>query len=94
MTLILLAVSPSVFSWGMLGLRSSSAKEGVFLLSPRRIHPAWLAVVALISTGIGSISEMPNREDHLKATVILPKCMMEFITARARERICLKKQQR
>jgi len=48
-------------------------EEDVFLLSPRRTHPVWLVVVALVSTGIGSISEMLNREGHLKATVILSK---------------------
>jgi len=75
MAMILLAVRPSVFSWGMLGFRSSSAavmlqrlEKGVYLPSPRLTHPARVAVVALASTCLLSISEMPQEGGPLKGT--------------------------
>jgi len=63
MTLILHAMSPSVFICGILGLRSSSLagmlprlENGVLLSIPRRTHTARVAVVALVTTGLVSTS--------------------------------------
>ena len=63
MTLILLAVSSSLFSWNMLGRGSSLAafllprpEKGLFWPSPRWTHPARVAVVALETTDLVSIS--------------------------------------
>jgi len=61
-TLILFAVIPSVFSCSMLGLQSSSAAATLPRLekgvpSPRRTHPAWVAAVALVVTGLVGIQE-------------------------------------
>jgi len=50
MTEILFAVSPSVFSWRMLGRGSSAAWP-----TPCRTHPARVAVVALVVTGLVKI---------------------------------------
>jgi len=72
MTLILLAVSRYVSYCSMLGLLSSLAAEmlpslgrGVFLPNPRRTHPARVAVVALVLTGLVSnthLKKCRNRE--------------------------------
>ena len=63
MTEILLSVSPSVFSWSMLGRGSSSAafllpgpEKGVVCPIPRWTHPARVAVVAPMVTYLVSIS--------------------------------------
>jgi len=62
MTEILFAVSPSVFSWSMLGRGSSSAafllprpEKGVLWPIPCRTHPAREVVVALAVTGLVDI---------------------------------------
>ena len=83
MTLFLLAVSSSVFSWSMPGLGSFSAAgmlppslaKSVFLPSPRRAHLARVAVVALVSTRLASIysRKCRNRQGHLKVPVILSR---------------------
>jgi len=59
----LFSVSPSVFSWSMLGRGLSSAafqlprpEKGVAWLIPRWTHPARVAVVALLMTDLVSIS--------------------------------------
>jgi len=81
MTLILLAVNPSVFSCGMLGLRSSSAaktllclEKGVFLHSLHQAHTARVAVFDLIATGLVSNSRHAATGGPLEGTcpVILP----------------------
>ena len=63
MTETLFAVSPSVFSWSMLGRGSSSAafllprpEKGVVWPTPRWTHPARVAVVALMVTDLVSLS--------------------------------------
>ena len=62
MTEILSAVSPSVFSWSMLGRRSLAAfllprpEKGVWWPAPCRIHPVRVAAVALKLTDLVSIS--------------------------------------
>ena len=62
MTEILYAVSPSVFSWIMLGRRSSAAfllprpEKGVWWPTPCRTHPVRVAAVALKLTGLVNIS--------------------------------------
>jgi len=62
-TEILLSVSPSVFSWSMLGRGSSSAaflllrpENDVVWPIPRWTHSARIAVVALVVTDLVSIS--------------------------------------
>ena len=63
MTEILLSVAPSVFSWIMLGRRSSSAafmllrpEKGVVWTIPRWTHLAWVAVIALMVRDLVSTS--------------------------------------
>jgi len=62
MTQILSAVSPSVFSWSMLGRRSSAAfllprgEKSVWWPTPCRTHPVRVAAVALKLTDFVSIS--------------------------------------
>ena len=63
MTEILFSVSPSVFSWSMLGRGSSSAafllpsrEKGVMCPIPRWTQPARVAVVAVVMTDLVSIS--------------------------------------
>ena len=62
MTEILSAVSPSVFSWRMLGRRSSAAfvlsrpEKGVWWPTPCRTRPAWVAVIALVLASSVDIS--------------------------------------
>ena len=62
MTEILSAVSPSVFSWSMLGRRSSAAflllrpEKGVWWPTSCRTHPVRVAAVALKLTDLVSIS--------------------------------------
>ena len=62
MTEILSAVSPLVFSWSMLGRRSSAAfllprpEKGVWWPTPCRTHPVQVAAVALKLTYLVSIS--------------------------------------
>jgi len=62
MTEILPAVSPSVFSWSMLGRRSSAAfllprlEKGVWWPTPCRTHPVRVVAVALELTDLVTIS--------------------------------------
>jgi len=62
MTEILSAVSPSVFTWSMLGRRSSAVfllprpEKGVWWPTPCRTHPVRVAAVALKLTDLVSIS--------------------------------------
>jgi len=66
-TLILFAVRPSVSSCRMLGLRSSStglrsssaAAPWKSVPSPRRTHPACVALAALLVAGLVGISGIP-----------------------------------
>ena len=80
MTEILSAVSPSVFSWSMLGRGSSAAfllprpEKGVLWLTPYRTFPVRVAVVALMLTGLVDISSNVVQEGHVKAPVILWNC--------------------
>ena len=85
MTLILLAVSFSVFSCSrpMLGFQSSSTaamlprhENGIFQPSPRRTHPPQIAVVALVSTGLVSISINAATRRPLEGTCHLPQWVL------------------
>ena len=78
MTDILFAVSPSMFSWSMLGRGSSAAfllprpKKGIVWPTLCWTHPAQVAVIALILTGLVDILwHMSYSEGHVKAPVIL-----------------------
>jgi len=79
MTEILSAVSPSVFSWSMLGCGSSAAfllpcpEKGALWPNPCQTLPTRVTVVALnMLTGLVDISSNVVQEGHVKAPVILP----------------------
>ena len=81
MTLILLAMSPSMFSCSVLVLRPSSAagshfEKGVSLPSLRRAHPARVAMIPLVSTDLVSISEIPQQGGPLERTCHLSQCKL------------------
>jgi len=79
MTEILSAVSPSVFSWSVLGRGSSAAyllprpEKGVLWPTPCWTRPAREAVVALVLTGLVDISSQCRTEGPREATCHPPK---------------------
>jgi len=78
MTEILFAVSPSVFSWSMLGRGSSAAfllplpEKFVLWPTPCRTHPARVAVVALVVTGLVDICSECRTGGPREGTCHLP----------------------
>ena len=77
MTEILSAVSPSVFSWTMLGRGPSAVfvlprpEKGALWPTPCRTRPARVAVVALVLTGLLILAANVVQESYVKAPLTL-----------------------